>query len=89
MSISNATWIFVFQRILLKYNFKEARIVSHKRLYGETGLYSTLTDHMPDNHRFYLEHTPEVNSREWAQSIGPHMEDFVKLYKKMNLRKRR
>ncbi|SDK86674.1 Mu transposase domain-containing protein [Alkalibacterium thalassium] len=61
---------------LIEVYFKESRIASHKRLYGETGQYSTLTEHMPDNHRLYLEHTPD-NNREWAQTIGPHMEAFV------------
>lgn len=46
------------------------------RLYGEIGQFSTLTDHMPDNHRLYLEHTP-ANSREWAKTIGSNMEEFV------------
>lgn len=61
---------------LIEVYFKESRIASHKRLYGETGQYSTLTEHMPDNHRMYLEHTPD-NNREWAQTIGTHMEVFV------------
>ncbi|WP_164667673.1 Mu transposase domain-containing protein [Virgibacillus doumboii] len=37
---------------LIEVYFKEVRIASHKRLYGEIGQYSTSTDHMPDNHRF-------------------------------------
>jgi len=61
---------------LIEVYFKEVRIASHKRLFGEIGQFSTLSDHMPDNHRRYLEHTPE-NSREWAKTIGTHMEEFV------------
>ena len=61
---------------LIEVYFKDARIASHKRLYGEIGQFSTLSEHMPDNHRFYLEHTP-ANSREWALSIGTNMERFM------------
>lgn len=61
---------------LIEIYFKDVRIASHKRLYGEIGQYSTLSEHMPDNHRLYLEHTPE-NSRQWAQTVGPHTEQFV------------
>lgn len=61
---------------LIEIYFKDVRIASHKRLYGEIGQYSTLSERMPDNHRLYLEHTPE-NSRQWAQTIEPHTEQFV------------
>src|SRR5699024_2253729 len=61
---------------LIDVYFKDARIASHMRLYGEIGQFSTLSEHMPDNHRFYLEHTP-ANSREWALSIGTNMERFI------------
>lgn len=61
---------------LIEVYFKDARIASHKRLYGEVGQFSTLSEHMPDNHRLFLEHTPK-NSREWAQSVGSNMEEFV------------
>src|SRR5699024_7700907 len=44
---------------LLEVYFKETRIASHKRLFQEIGQFSTNTDHMPDNHRLYLEHNPE------------------------------
>lgn len=61
---------------LIEVYFKDARIASHKRLYGEVGQFSTLSEHMTDNHRLFLEHTPK-NSREWAQSVGSNMEEFV------------
>ncbi|MDN5810997.1 MAG: transposase, partial [Tetragenococcus koreensis] len=54
---------------LIEVYFKESRIASHKRLKGKVGQYATLTGHMPDNHRLFMEHTPEI-SREWAESIG-------------------
>lgn len=61
---------------LLEVYFKEARIASHKRVREEVGYFSTNPDHMPDNHRSYLEHTPE-NNQKWAESIGPSMNKFV------------
>lgn len=61
---------------LIEVYFKESRIASHKRLYGEIGQYSTNLNHMPDHHRQYLEHTPE-KAREWAKTAGVHTEKFV------------
>jgi hypothetical protein len=61
---------------LIEVYLKEVRIASHKRVYGEAGQYSTNPDHMPDNHRLYLEHTIE-NSRDWANGIGTSLLKFV------------
>ncbi len=61
---------------LLEVYFNEARIASHKRLVGEVGQYATSVDHMPDNHRLHLEHTPEKN-RQWAADVGKWMSHFV------------
>lgn len=61
---------------LIEVYFKEARMASHKRLNGEVGQFSTNRDHMPDNHRLYLEHNPE-NNLKWAETIGPSMVRFV------------
>lgn len=72
---------------LLEVYFKEARIASHKRINGELGQFSTNTDHMPDNHRFYLEHNPE-NNREWAETIGPSMIKLVSYILKTNVEKK-
>lgn len=72
---------------LLEVYFKEVRIASHKRLCGEMGQFSTNTDHMPDNHRSYLEHTPE-NNQKWAESIGPSMERLVAYILKHNPEKK-
>lgn len=63
---------------ILEFYFKDVRIASHTRLQGEIGQYSTRTEHMPDHHRLYLDHNPE-NNRTWAESIGPHMAQFVHL----------
>ena len=72
---------------LIEVYFKEARIASHKRLSGEIGQFSTNTDHMPDNHRLYLEHNPE-NNRKWAETIGPSMVQFVSYILEMNAEKK-
>lgn len=61
---------------LIEVYFKEVRIASHTRLKGEMGQFSTNIDHMPDNHRLYLEHNPD-NNRKWAETIGPSMAKFV------------
>lgn len=72
---------------LIEVYFKEVRIASHKRLKGEIGQYSTNTDHMPDNHRLYLEHNPE-NNRKWAETIGSSMTQFVSYILEMNVEKK-
>lgn len=47
------------------------RIASHKRLYGRSGQYSTVTEHMPPNHQKYLEWNGD-RFRNWAKQIGPN-----------------
>ena len=54
---------------LIEVYFKEVRIASHKSLKGEIRQYSTNKDHMPDNHRLYLDHNPENNTL-WGELIG-------------------
>ncbi|GAB2550293.1 IS21 family transposase [Gracilibacillus alcaliphilus] len=49
--------------------FNHMRIASHKRLYGKFGQLSTVRDHMPDNHKLFVDQTPEA-ALEWAESIG-------------------
>jgi hypothetical protein len=45
------------------------RIASHVRKHGNPGQYSTLTEHMPPNHREYSQWNAE-RFRSWARSIG-------------------
>ena len=45
------------------------RIVSHRRLYGRKGQYSTVTEHMPADHQKYLEWNGD-RFRKWAERIG-------------------
>lgn len=49
--------------------FHHMWLTSHKRLYGKFGQISTFREHMPDNHRLFIDQTPEV-AVEWAKSIG-------------------
>ncbi|MED1563854.1 hypothetical protein AJ85_12330 [Alkalihalobacillus alcalophilus ATCC 27647 = CGMCC 1.3604] len=54
---------------LVEVFFNHMRVASHKRLYGKFGQSSTVRDHMPDNHKLYVDQTPEA-AMEWAKSIG-------------------
>ena len=49
--------------------YNHNRIASHRRLYGRSGQYSTVTEHMPQNHQKYLEWNGDRFHR-WADSIG-------------------
>lgn len=49
--------------------FNHNRICSHSRLYGRPGQYSTITEHMPENHQKYLEWNGD-RFRKWAEHIG-------------------
>lgn len=55
------------QTIEIFYNHN--RIASHRRLYGRFGQYSTITEHMPEDHQKYLEWNGD-RFRRWADSIG-------------------
>ena len=50
--------------------YKQARIASHRRLYGRKGQYSTVTAHMPEDHQKYLEWNGD-RFRRWGMQIGP------------------
>jgi len=49
--------------------FNHNRICFHCRLYGRPGQYSTITEHMPENHQKYLEWNGD-RFRKWAERIG-------------------
>ena len=51
--------------IFIKHN----RIASHRHLYGRSGQYSTVREHMPEEHQKYLEWNGE-RFRKWANQIG-------------------
>lgn len=72
---------------IIEVYFKEMRIASHKILLGDIGQYSTNPNHMPDNHRQYLEHTPD-HVRDWAKTIGINTEKFVEYILENNVEKK-
>lgn len=49
--------------------FNNHRICSHPRLHGRPGQYSTVTAHMPEDHKKYIEWNAE-RFKSWAKSIG-------------------
>ena len=55
---------------------KQNRIASHHRLRGRSGQYSTITEHMPDDHQKYLEWNGD-RFRRWADQIGPNTRKAV------------
>jgi len=55
------------ERVVAIY-YDNIRIVQHKRDYTPNG-YTTVPEHMPPNHRFYAEWSPQ-RFRSWAKSIG-------------------
>ena len=55
--------------------YKGQRIASHPRSFQRYG-YSTLSEHMPEEHRAYAEWTPERIQR-WATKIGPNTAKFI------------
>ena len=57
--------------------FNNLRICSHPRLYGRAGQYSTMTAHMPDDHKKYTQWNAE-RFIVWGESIGPNTAITVK-----------
>lgn len=49
--------------------YNNTRIASHKRLNGRKGQYSTISDHMPEEHRNYEQWNGD-RFRKWARTIG-------------------
>ena len=49
--------------------YNHNRIASHRRLKGRPGQYSTVTEHMPEDHLKYLEWNGD-RFRKWAERIG-------------------
>jgi len=49
--------------------YNHNRIASHRRLHGRKGQYSTILEHMPEDHQKYLEWNGD-RFRKWAERIG-------------------
>jgi transposase len=57
--------------------YDNVRIIQHKRDYTPNG-YSTLHTHMPPQHRFYAQWSPERLTK-WAQSIGDDVAEMIRI----------
>jgi len=57
--------------------FNQQRICSHVRLHGKIGQYSTVTAHMPDDHKEYTKWNAE-RFVDWANGIGANTAITVK-----------
>lgn len=57
--------------------YKNHRVCSHPKLYGRFGQYSTIEDHMPDNHKQFTRWNAE-RFLSWAQKVGPNTTMVVK-----------
>lgn len=51
--------------------YNNHRICSHPRLYGRSGQYHTVSDHMPEKHKQYVEWNAE-RFVSWAEQVGPY-----------------
>jgi len=77
-------WQFKGRRVRVIYDdrivaiyYDNIRIAQHKRDRAPSK-YTTLHTHMPPNHRYYAEWSPERFIR-WAKSIGDNVEEIIKL----------
>src|SRR5699024_5706740 len=61
---------------LIEVFYNHMRIASHSRLYGKYGQQSTNRDHMRDEHRLYVDQTPE-KALAWAREVGRATLDVV------------
>jgi len=64
-------------RNVIEVFFNNHRICSHPRLHGRPGQYSTVTDHMPEDHKKYIQWNSE-RFISWAESVGPSAAITVK-----------
>ena len=58
-------------RNVIEVFFNNLRICSHPRLYGRAGQYSTVTDHMPEDHKKYTQWNA-ARFISWGESVGPN-----------------
>ncbi len=64
-------------RNVIEIFFNDIRICSHPRLYGRTGQYNTVMEHMPIEHREYLQWDAERFIK-WANKVGQNTEITVR-----------
>ena len=56
--------------------YDQRSIASHRKLAGRKGQYSTVTEHMPQDHQEYLEWNGD-RFRKWTFQIGPYTGDAI------------
>ncbi|AHF06541.1 IS21 family transposase [Desulfitobacterium metallireducens] len=64
-------------RYVVEVFFNNHRICSHPRLHGRPGQYSTVTEHMPEDHQKYTAWNGE-RFVFWAENVGKHTAVVVK-----------
>jgi transposase len=57
-------------RTIVEVFYKGLRIASHKKLTGKPGQFSTLSDHMPKEHKQYIDFDTAY-VRQWGETAGP------------------
>lgn len=58
-------------RNIVEVFYNHMRICSHPRLHGCPGQYSTVIEHMPEDHKKYTQWNG-ARFTSWAESVGPH-----------------
>lgn len=63
-------------RNIIEVFYHNHRICSHPRIYGIPGQYSTIVEHMPDDHKQYTSWNAErfIN---WASNVGPNTKAVI------------
>src|SRR5699024_3052729 len=61
---------------IIEVYFNQMRVAYQKTLCRKFGQYSTLKEHMLDNHRLYIEQTPEEASK-WSSELGTNVLEVV------------
>lgn len=64
-------------RNVIEVFYKNFRVASHKRLYGKRGQTATNPDHMPKNHKQFIDFNQDY-VLDWAVSAGTHILTTVK-----------
>ncbi len=64
-------------RNMIEVFYNNNRICSHHKLHGREGQYSTVEEHMPEDHKKYITWNSE-RFISWAKSIGPNTEIVIK-----------
>ncbi|MGF9710664.1 IS21 family transposase [Paenibacillus naphthalenovorans] len=57
--------------------YNNHRICSHPRLYGRPGQYHTVSDHMPEKHKQFVEWNAE-RFISWAEQVGPFTSSAIR-----------